>query len=501
MNLVQSQRSRVVASVLVFVAGLAVGPVACHKDTKSAEPTPSTAPSAETKKAPLADRDIAQAIRRYMKKDSVLRSEHVEVVVTQGIAKLTGLVASLLAKEHAVRVAETIKGVRAVVDQVTVATVARTDTQLKSDVTSALQRDIATRPFAIGVAVKDGNVTLSGTTDSWQQRSLFADVAKTVNGVKALENSIGVHYAATRSESEIATDVKRRIANDVWLDGNVLGVTATGHTVHLMGVVGSVGQKSRAHTDAWVVGVEVVDDGGIVVDWSLRNDQRHITDYPVRSDAEITQAVRDAFHLDARLNTQEPQVAAHNGVVLLYGSVSDASARRAAEADANATLGVWHVRNEVLSQPLGKVSDADIERGVKRVLSDDPFFADGNAIKVSSIKGMVTLKGTVSPDFARFDAIEDVAAIPGVAEIDDALVVKLLPSEIKASIEDRLSWDPLVDRALVTVAVGTDGVATLTGTLDAWSEIKAAADDARRGGATRVVNTLKLKNHPEFVAQ
>ena len=380
-------------------------------------------------------------------------------------------------------------------------TVARTDAQLKSDVTSALQRDIATRPFAIGVSVKDGDVTLSGTTDSWQQKSLFADVAKTVNGVKALENSIGVHYAATRSESEVATDVRRRIANDVWLDGNVLGVTATGHTVHLMGVVGSVGQKSRAHTDAGVVGVEAVDDGGIVVDWSLRNDQRHITDYPLRSDAEITQAVRDAFHLDARLKAQEPQVAAHSGVVLLYGTVSDASARRSAEADARDTLGVWDVRNEVLSQPLGKVTDADIERGVKRVLCADLFLPEGKAIEVSSVERKVTLKGAVPSDFARFDAIEHVAAIPGVAEIEDGLVVKLTPSAIKASIEDRLSWDPRVDRALVTVVVGTDGVATLTGTLDAWSEIKAAADDAMRGGATRVVNALKLKNHPEFVAQ
>ena len=101
MNVVHSHRSRVVASLLVATAGLSVGAVACHRDTKSAELTPSTAPSAETKKTPLPDGDIAEAIRRYMRKDSALRSEHVEVVVTQGIAKLTGPVASLLAKEHA----------------------------------------------------------------------------------------------------------------------------------------------------------------------------------------------------------------------------------------------------------------------------------------------------------------------------------------------------------------------------------------------------------------
>ncbi len=151
-------------------------------------------------------------------------------------------------------------------------------------------------------------------------------------------------------------------------------------------------------------------------------------------------------------------------------------------------------------QPSGKPTDADIERGVKRALSEDPYLPEGKTIEASSAKGKVALKGTVSSGLARFDAVEDAANIPGVAEIDDGLVVKRPPSEIKAAIEDRLLWDPMVERERVTVAVGTDGVATLTGTLDASSEIKAAADDALRGGATQVVNVLKLKKHPEVVA-
>jgi hypothetical protein len=42
-----------------------------------------------------------------------------------------------------------------------------------------------------------------------------------------------------------------------------------------------------------------------------------------------------------------------------------------------------------------------------------------------------------------------------------------------------------------------NGDATLTGTVDDWSEIKAATVDAVKGGATRVINLLKLKN-PEL---
>jgi len=63
-----------------------------------------------------------------------------------------------------------------------------------------------------------------------------------------------------------------------------------------------------------------------------------------------------------------------------------------------------------------------------------------------------------------------------------------------------LFWDPTLEPDRVSVAVAPDGVVTLTGTLDSWGEIKAATDDAVWGGAARVINLIKLKNHPEVVA-
>jgi osmotically-inducible protein OsmY len=115
------------------------------------------------KPAPLPDADIAHAIQRHFQDEGVLRSEHVQVAVTQGVAILSGAVSNLMAKEHAVGVTETIRGVRSIVDQVTVAPGARTDEQIASDVRHALQLDIATRSYTIGVTVKDGKVSLSGT--------------------------------------------------------------------------------------------------------------------------------------------------------------------------------------------------------------------------------------------------------------------------------------------------------------------------------------------------
>jgi osmotically-inducible protein OsmY len=477
--------------------------VGCNR--KSSAPAPvqvtnaSVAPHASSAK-PLADTDIAHAIERHLEDEGLLHAAHVQVAVVQGIASISGQVGSLLAKERAVAVTESIRGVRSVVDRVTVAPAARSDQQIQRELEAKLQHDPVTRSYAIGVAVKDGVVTLSGATDSWQEQRLFDEVAKGVRGVKEIDDQIAVHYTVERPEAEILAEVKHRLANDLWLDGATLNASVTNRTVHLSGTVGSVAEKTRARNDGWALGVDTVDDAAVVVDASAHDDQRRMIDPPLRSDAEIAAAVHDAFVLDPRLKKLMPEASASGGVVTLTGNVDSPEARRAAERDARDTLGVWRVEDEVAVQPDARPKDADLERSVKRALSEDLLLPDAKSIEVSSAKGKVVLKGTVASDFERFDAVEDAVSVPGVAAVDMGLVVKHTPEQIQARATDRIFWDPRVERDRVTVTVAPDGVATLKGTLDSWSEIKAAGDDALRAGAVRVINLLTWKKHPEVRA-
>ena len=71
--------------------------------------------------------------------------------------------------------------------------------------------------------------------------------------------------------------------------------------------------------------------------------------------------------------------------------------------------------------------------------------------------------------------------------------IKRSPQDIKADIDDRLYWDATVERYRVKVAVAPDSVVTLSGTLDSWSEIRAAVEGATLGGATRVINVLQIR--------
>src|ERR1700730_11115607 len=82
----------------------------------------------------------------------------------------------------------------------------KTDAEIKEDVIRELRWDPQlTEPDAIGVAVKDGAVTLTGHTSSYAEKLAAARAAERVYGVKAVANDLEVKLAgAPRDDSDIA---------------------------------------------------------------------------------------------------------------------------------------------------------------------------------------------------------------------------------------------------------------------------------------------------------
>jgi osmotically-inducible protein OsmY len=81
----------------------------------------------------------------------------------------------------------------------------KTDLQLKSDVTAELMWDPAVNPANVGVAVKDGIVTLSGTVDTYLQKHAVERAARRVSGVRGLAIDLEVRLAPghRRTDAEI----------------------------------------------------------------------------------------------------------------------------------------------------------------------------------------------------------------------------------------------------------------------------------------------------------
>jgi osmotically-inducible protein OsmY len=82
--------------------------------------------------------------------------------------------------------------------------------EIQKDVQDAIKWEPLLNAAEIGVTVKDGVVTLTGTVDSYPKKMEAEDAAKRVEGVKAVVEKIEVKFNngwAKKDDNEIATEV------------------------------------------------------------------------------------------------------------------------------------------------------------------------------------------------------------------------------------------------------------------------------------------------------
>ncbi|MEJ2054177.1 MAG: BON domain-containing protein [Calditrichaceae bacterium] len=425
----------------------------------------------------------------------------IKVNTQNGIVTLAGTVNNMLAKDRAVKIVESIKGVRSIVNRIDVEPlIKRSDDDIKTEVENALLNDPATETYEIDVKVKDGAVTLSGEVQSWAEKELCATVAEGVPGVSDLNNEISIRYKTDRPDREIKEEISERLSNDVWLNGTLIDVNVDNSRVSLTGTVGSLSEKRRAESKAWVAGVKSVDLAGLKIQWWAQNRMKRSRNYSKRDDADIKEAVKDAFLYDPRVKFFNPEVNVKTGTVTLRGIVDNLKAKRAAEQDARNTIGVWRVKNHLKVQPAEIPSDKTLKKRVDNALHQDPFI-DRYEVKVDASNGIIYLSGIVHTSFEKYHVENIVSGVKGVTglvnNIDYEHKWTWKPDwEIKEDVKDQLAWSTLVDQDKIKVKVDK-GVVTLTGEVYNWSAYNASERNAYEGGAKDVNNNLTVK-FPDF---
>jgi osmotically-inducible protein OsmY len=86
----------------------------------------------------------------------------------------------------------------------------KTNAEIQKDVQDAIEWEPLMQAAEIGVTVKDGVVTLTGTVDSYSKKSEAEEAAKSVAGVKAVVEKIDVKFhdsSARKNDNEIASEV------------------------------------------------------------------------------------------------------------------------------------------------------------------------------------------------------------------------------------------------------------------------------------------------------
>jgi osmotically-inducible protein OsmY len=145
-----------------------------------------------------------------------------------------------------------------------------------------------------------------------------------------------------------------------------------------------------------------------------------------------------------------------------------------------------------------KKTDAQLHRDVLEELKWDSR-VDETEVGVEVDKGVVTLTGTVTSWAKRMAAQEAARRVTGVLDVANDIEVKSpggpsrTDTEIAQAVRHALEWDVYVPDEKISSTV-TNGIVTLEGTLDRWSQ-RVAAERAVRNltGVRGVVNRIELE--------
>ncbi|MET0542473.1 MAG: BON domain-containing protein, partial [Variovorax sp.] len=192
----------------------------------------------------------------------------------------------------------------------TFATTLRSDAEIQAEVLTELKWEPRVQATEIGVAVKDGVVTLTGLVDSYTKRWAAEDAAHRVRGVKAVADDIEVQLSigGERPDPDIAAAAARALTWDALLVPEHIDVTVSKGWITLRGTVDWQYKKQEAERAVRnLAGVKGVTN---LIDVK-----------PKLQPAEIKKQVEQALVRTAQTDAERISVEVDGGKVTLKGTV------------------------------------------------------------------------------------------------------------------------------------------------------------------------------------
>ena len=211
-----------------------------------------------------------------------------------------------------------------------------TDKEIQQAVLRELDYEPQVRSTEIGVAVKDGIITLSGNVESYTNRYHAERAAKRVAGVKAIANDLEVHLPSSseRTDEDIARAAVRALKGRNGVPRDQVQVTVSDGRITLEGdVEWQYQREAAAAVVRHLLGVKGVSN--------------LITIKPHVSSTEIRTKIEAALQRAAALDAQRITVETEGSKVFLRGRVRAWAEREEAEHAAWRAPGVTQVENQI----------------------------------------------------------------------------------------------------------------------------------------------------------
>lgn len=218
-----------------------------------------------------------------------------------------------------------------------------------------------------------------------------------------------------------------------------------------------------------------------------------------KTDDQLKREVKLELAWDTRLTPADIDVKATDGIVKLFGTVTNYAQKVAAQDAAHRVAGVLDVINEITVKIPRVHADEEIAKEVRTALQWDVLVPD-EKIKSTVTDGWVKLEGTVNSLRQSQDSAKAVERLPGVIGVTNKLEVEpksfINPDDLREAIEDALERRAEREAERLRIEV-RNGEVDLFGRVHSWQEKNAVVGAVNYAAGVKKVND-HLRIDPYF---